>query len=230
MEYAFHVYNKLAADGAAMALDRLLNESYQRKKNKKRGDGTRSKQPLSETESENTPHDPPVLPPPVVVCVGSDLAIGDSLGPITGSMLQYKTQGLNAFLYGTLSAPVTAKEIRTLRAFLRETHRGSQILAIDAAVGDKGDIGLIKLSDSPLRPGAGANKNLGEVGDVSIMAVVAEKSVSNYGLLNTTRLNLVYSMSEIISNAVSTLLWERCCAKNSRKRGANYNANYAMQY
>ncbi len=226
MEYAFHVYNKLAADGAAMALDRLLNETYHRKKKKKQGDGTRSTETVSDTEGENTSYNPTVLPPLVVVCVGSDLAIGDSLGPITGSMLQYKTQGLNAFLYGTLSAPVTAKEIRTLRAFLRETHRGSQILAIDAAVGDKGDIGLIKLNDSPLRPGAGANKNLGEVGDVSIMAVVAEKSVSNYGLLNTTRLNLVYSMSEIISDAVSTLLWERCSAKNSRKSGADY----AMQY
>ena len=147
--------------------------------------------------------------PPVVVCIGSDLAIGDSLGPIAGSMLKYKTQGLNFFLYGTLAAPVTAKEIRYLRTFLKETHRGSQIVAIDAAVGDKGDIGLIKLSDKPLLPGAGANKKLGAVGDISIMGIVAEKSLTNYGLLNTTRLNLVYTMSEIISDAVAALLWNR---------------------
>ncbi len=145
--------------------------------------------------------------PPVIVCVGSDLAIGDSLGPIAGSMLKYKTQGLNVFLYGTLATPVTAKEIRYLRSFLKETHAGSPIIAVDAAVGERGDIGLIKLSDKPLLPGAGANKKLGAVGDISIMGIVAEKSVANYGLLNTTRLNLVYSMSEIISEGVSTFLW-----------------------
>ena len=83
------------------------------------------------------------------------------------------------------------------------------MIAIDAAVGVEGDIGLVKLSDSPLFPGAGANKKLGAVGDISIMGIVAEKSVANYGLLNTTRLNLVYTMSEIVSDAVSTILYQR---------------------
>lgn len=146
---------------------------------------------------------------PVIVCVGSDLAIGDSLGPITGSMLKYKTQGLKTFIYGTLASPVTAKEIRYMRAFLKETHPKSQVLAIDAAVGAEGDIGLMKLSDSPLFPGAGANKKLGAIGDISLMGIVAEKSVANFGLLNTTRLHLVYSMAEKIAEAVSALLWER---------------------
>ena len=196
MEYSFHLYNRLDVDGTAMALDKLLRADIHRRLNKTKGVGTSS--------TQNTLLN---SPPPVVVCIGSDLAIGDSLGPITGSMLKYKTQGLNAFLYGTLSTPVTAKEIRYLRTFLKETHKGSQIIAIDAAVGEKGDIGLIKLSDSPLFPGAGANKKLGAIGDISIMGIVAEKSLGNYGLFNTTRLNLVYTMSEIISDSLSTLLW-----------------------
>ena len=192
MEYSFHVQNKLAMDGVTMAVNKLLIREFTRKNNKMTGICMQSS---------------PFSAPPVVVCVGSDLAIGDSLGPITGSMLQYKTQGARFFLYGTLSAPVTAKEIRYLRAFLKETHKGSPIVAIDAAVGDKGDIGLIKLTDKPLLPGAGANKRLGEVGDISILGIVAEKSVGNYGLLNTTRLNLVYAMSEIISSGVANYLW-----------------------
>ncbi len=202
MEYSFHVYNKLAADGAAMALHRLLEADFRKKQTQTRGTGTSST---------------PSILTPVIVCVGSDLAIGDSLGPITGSMLKYKTQGLNAFLYGTLPAPVTAKEIRYMRGFLKETHKNSPVIAIDAAVGEKGDIGLIKLSDRPLLPGSGANKRLGAVGDISVMGVVAEKSLTNYGLLNTTRLNLVYTMSEIISDAVANLLWnhEEKRAKNA---------------
>ena len=113
--------------------------------------------------------------------------------------------------------PVTAKEIRYLRAFLKETHPKSQIIAIDAAVGAEGDIGLIKLNDSPLLPGAGANKKLGAIGDVSVMGIVAEKSVANFGLLNTTRLHLVYSMAEQISSAIATLLWNRASQTKSAK-------------
>jgi putative sporulation protein YyaC len=211
MEYSFHIYNKLAKDGAIMATDKLLNENLGKKNSKMKGAGTSSRaiSALKKTEYKHKP--------PVVVCVGSDLAIGDSLGPITGSMLLYKTQGLGAFIYGTLAAPVTAKEIKYMQTFLKETHADNQIIAIDAAVGDKGDIGLIRIMDTPLLPGAGANKKLGALGDIAIMGIVAEKSLNNYGLLNTTRLNLVYTMAEIISDAVAALLWERCNQNSSLK-------------
>lgn len=204
MDYSFHIYNKSAADGAAMALEKLLKADFLRKlRGTKKGvllDGS----PLSADEEKASDK------PPVVVCIGSDLAIGDSLGPITGSLLKYKTQGLPFYLYGTLGAPVTAKEIAYTRAFLKETHPHSQVIAVDAAVGNKGDIGLIKITDTPLLPGSGADKKLGELGDVTIMGIVAEKSIQNYGLLHSTRLNLVYTMSQLVSEALSLLLWERC--------------------
>lgn len=197
MEYAFHIYNKFCADGISMALDKLLAVDLEEK----------NKKTLFA----------PISTPPVVVCVGSDLAVGDSLGPIVGSMLKYKTQGLPTFIYGTLANPITAKEIKYLRAFLKETHAKSQIIAVDAAVGAEGDIGLIKVNHAPLFPGAGANKKLGAVGDISLMGIVAERSVANYGLLNTTRLNLVYSMAEKISDALSSLFWN--LAQNKRQNG-----------
>ena len=196
MNYSYHLYNEFAIDGLTMAIDNLLSSPVLLKK-----------QGAGALESL----------PPVVVCVGSDLAIGDSLGPIAGSMLAYKTQGLPAFIYGTLPAPVTAKDVKYLRRFLRDTHPNRLIIAVDAAVGDKGDIGLIKCSDLPLAPGSGAGKKLGTVGDISIMGVVAEKSLANYGLLNTTRLNLVYTMAEILSSALASVLWEKYAFDRNRK-------------
>lgn len=193
MQYSFHLYNKFASDGIAMALDSLLKAERSKRQTQTSGAGTS----LNDLFTA----------PPVIVCIGTDLAVADCLGPLTGSMLQHKTQGTNAFIYGTLPAPVTAKEIKYMRTFLKETHKNSPVIAIDAAVGEKGDIGLIKLSDNPLSPGVGANKQLGKIGDISIMGIVAEKSLENYAIFNNTRLNLVYSMSEIISNAISSLLW-----------------------
>jgi putative sporulation protein YyaC len=217
MEYAFHVYNKLAADGAAMAVDKLLRADMERKLTPRRY----VEEPSDKRRNgEFQKHfDGNLEKPPVIVCIGSDLAIGDSLGPLVGSMLKYKTQGMHVFIYGTLAAPVTAKEIKYLRTFLKETHAGSQIVAVDAAVGAAGDIGLIKFNDSPLYPGAGAQKKLGAIGDISVMGIVAEKSVTNYGLLNTTRLNLVYSMSETLSDAIANVLWNRASAKRASFAG-----------
>ena len=63
--------------------------------------------------------------PPVILCIGSDLSVGDSLGPVAGTKLREKLQGLNCYVYGTLSKPITAHEVKYMNEFLRSTHRNS---------------------------------------------------------------------------------------------------------
>ena len=145
---------------------------------------------------------------PVIVCIGSDLAIGDSLGPIVGTLLKERGEAQGAFIYGTLKTPVTAKEIGYLNGFLMRTHPGCPIIAVDAAVGDESEIGLIKISDHALQPGAGANKRLNKVGDCSILGIVADKENFSYSKLNLTRLGIVYRMAEVIAGAICGFLSE----------------------
>ena len=64
-----------------------------------------------------------------------------------------------------------------------------------------------------IKPGSGANKRLAKVGDVSVMGIVAEKSLFNYSLFSSTRLNIVYKMAEIIAE---------------RTNGGVYCYNYAV--
>ena len=135
--------------------------------------------------------------------MGSDLAIGDCLGPVAGSLLK-RRRDFFGYVYGTLKSPVTAKEVKYLNDFVRKTHPESRVIAVDAAVGEECDVGLVKVSDSPLRPGSGANKRLGRVGDVSILGVVARKSAFTYSFLNLTRLNMVYAMAELVSSAIAS--------------------------
>lgn len=151
---------------------------------------------------------PPVKVPPVVLCVGSDLSVGDSLGPVTGTKLKEKLAGLNCFVYGTLAKPITAHEVKYMNGFIKDTHPGSLVVAVDAAVGLAGDIGLIKIARRGLKPGSGANKKLSKVGDVSVMGIVAEKSVFNYSLFSATRLNIIYKMAEIISDGIAAYVLE----------------------
>ena len=153
--------------------------------------------------------------PPVVLCVGSDLAIGDSLGPITGTLLK-QNPAFRGYVYGTLKNPVTAREVKYVGEFLKKTHPKSKIIAVDAAVGEDGDVGLIKATDGALRPGSGANKRLGRVGDVSVLGIVAKKSSFSYSVLNLTRLNMVYSMAETVAGAIASL----SCREETRRFAA----------
>ncbi len=136
---------------------------------------------------------------PVIICIGSDLVVGDSLGPIVGSSLVKQLNG-KAYVYGTLSNPVTAKEIHTLRDNVSKLHPFSKTLVIDAAVGNTEEIGYLKINKSGIKPGLGVNKDLPALGDVSIIGVVSDKD--NSPLNYTTRFSLVYSLVNDIVNGL----------------------------
>lgn len=172
---------------------------------------------------------PEIKGAPVIVCVGSDLSVGDSLGPVTGTKLKEKLRGLNVYVYGTLAKPITAHEVKYTSQFIKNTHPDSTVIAIDAAVGTAGDIGLIKVAKRALKPGSGANKRLAKVGDVSVMGIVAEKSLFNYSLFSSTRLNMVYKMAEIISEGLATFIVDalqgarlKSCAEAALKQAQAY--------
>ena len=154
---------------------------------------------------------------PIILCVGSDRVAGDSLGPMVGTML--KERHLPVFLYGTLSSPVTAHEVAYVRDFLACTHPLSPVIAVDAAVGSREDIGLIKYRAEALLPGSGANKRLGAVGDASILGIVAEKE-KGFSALENARLHLVREMAEAIAEAVTIALTEHAALTIRRKRNA----------
>lgn len=146
----------------------------------------------------------PMSKRPIFICIGSDLVMGDSLGPLVGTFL--KNKNVRSFVYGTLNYPITAKEVEYARTYLKQMHPDSLSIAIDAAVGDSDDVGLIRVLNKGLKPGLGVDKNLGTVGDISIIGVVAGKSSKNYDLFNLTRLNLVYKMAENIAFGIEKYL------------------------
>ena len=137
---------------------------------------------------------------PIFVCIGSDLVLGDSLGPLIGTLLRNKN--MSSYVYGTLNFPITAKEVEYARTYLKQMHPNSVIVAIDAAIGCQDDVGLIKIADKGLKPGLGVDKKLGTVGDLSIVGIVAGKSLQNYNLYNLTRLSLVYKMAQTITQGI----------------------------
>lgn len=68
---------------------------------------------------------------PVVLCLGTNKVLDDSLGPMVGSML--KKMNYEGFVYGTMDAPITSQNLRQALLFLRATHKNKKILIVDAS-------------------------------------------------------------------------------------------------
>ena len=79
-----------------------------------------------------------------------------------------------------------------------------------------------------LKPGLGVDKELDMIGDISIIGIVASKSLKNYNLFNLTRLNLVYKMAEKIASGIENYITGQSLVKrylNSTGKGVPRGEN-----
>lgn len=134
----------------------------------------------------------------VIVCLGTDRSTGDSLGPLTGSVLR-KYQSPFFDLFGTLEEPVHAVNLKDTLEKIQTRFRNPFVIGIDACLGKASSVGHVIAGPGPVRPGAGVNKNLPPVGDIHISGVVNIGGFMEYFVLQNTRLHLVMSMAELIA-------------------------------
>jgi len=137
----------------------------------------------------------------VFLCIGSDRATGDCLGPILG----YKLSRLHlpgCIVYGTLENPVHAKNLGEIITEIHTQIHHPFIIAVDASLGKTNHVGYYTLNAGPLKPGAGVNKSLPEVGDLNITGIVNFSGFFDQMLLQTTRLNTVMQLADRICDGI----------------------------
>lgn len=145
----------------------------------------------------------------LILCIGTDRSTGDCLGPLTGYKLyQYLKSYDKVHIIGTLDEPVHAKNLSLKIEEIQKKYNNPFIIAIDACLGNLDRVGHISLAVGPLKPGAGVNKSLPEIGDMHITGVVNLGGFMEYVVLQNTRLNIVMKMSEVISSSFNSALWK----------------------
>lgn len=146
------------------------------------------------------PTDKPIL----FFCIGTDRSTGDCLGPLVGDQLHKK--GFNVL--GTIDNPVHAENLQDYLKIVRVIYDDHFIVAVDASLGKKEQVGRISVRDGPLRPGAGIRKVLPIVGDIHITGVVNISGYMEFFVLQSTKLSLVMRMANSIVQAVEEVLRE----------------------
>lgn len=140
----------------------------------------------------------------VFIFVGTDANVGDSLGPLVGTLIDINDNKI--YKYGSLNTPITAKEVPYIANFIKKAHPDSFIIVVDAALGKKQDIGQIKVLKEGIRPGLGVNKNLPTIGDASIIGIIGEKNAFSESILALTRLSCVYQMANVIKEGIEQFI------------------------
>jgi len=140
----------------------------------------------------------PLYAEAVILCIGTDRATGDSLGPLVGHKLK-NMPFADVSVYGTLDAPVHARNLHTTLDIIAKNHPNALIIAIDACLGRTEHIGHLTVNQGSIRPGSGVNKLLPAVGDISITGIVNLCTSDNSSNLQSTRLSLVMRMADIVS-------------------------------
>ncbi|RHW40421.1 spore protease YyaC [Neobacillus notoginsengisoli] len=139
--------------------------------------------------------------PIVVVCIGTDRSTGDSLGPLVGTFLE-EMRSPSFHIYGTLDDPIHAVNLEDKLKEISKKHFHPFIIAIDACLGRFKSVGIIQVCDGPVKPGAGVNKELPEVGDMHITGIVNVSGFMEFFVLQNTRLSLVVKMAKMIANGI----------------------------
>jgi putative sporulation protein YyaC len=151
----------------------------------------------------------------IIFCIGTDRSTGDSLGPLVGHKLlplikNYK----NINIVGTLENPIHAQNLESTLLNINKDYMNPLVLAIDSSLGKQERVGYLSIKNSPLKPGAGVNKTLPSVGDISITGIVNIGGMMEYMVLQNTRLSIVMNMADIISKSIylsiSRLYNEEC--------------------
>lgn len=136
----------------------------------------------------------------VYLCIGTDRATGDCLGPLVGSRLQ--TYMPDAAVYGTLQQPVHAVNLEQVLEQIPQCDEKPLMVAIDACLGNVDRIGFVNVRRGSLKPGSAMNKSLPEVGDFHISGVVNVGGYFEHMVLQNTRLFTVYKMADIIAKSI----------------------------
>lgn len=175
----------------------------------------------------------------IFICIGDSHIVGDSLGPLIGSIILSnkesieKTYNLKISVIGSIFEPLTYGNIETkLLEFYKNFNQvcnnkkeKTTIIIIDSALGSKQNIGSVAISSKYINAGAGMNRGQLLQGDIAIKGVVAElfdNIAQSREALNSVSLNQIEALAKKIINIIYEILYIEKEENKKEKYGNNF--------
>lgn len=109
------------------------------------------------------------------VCIGNGKIIGDSLGPLIGTVLEKNKRliqnNVNIEVIGTFENPILYYNVEEFIKNI-DSQDYSEIVIIDSALGSKENIGKVMITPAEILIGVGVNRGRMVKGDIILKGVV----------------------------------------------------------
>lgn len=143
---------------------------------------------------------------PVILCVGSDKILGDSVGPLVGDLLKYRFK-LKCFVYGRPDASVNGKNLTEYTKFIAAAHPESPVIAVDACLSESHSTGDVHIKCGGINPKRAVTRAANPVGDVGVLGVIEGLTCSPLSTLMSVSWDnvekLCYKIAFVLYSALS---------------------------
>ena len=130
----------------------------------------------------------------IFLCIGTDKIIGDSFGPLVGYKLKRMFENEdNIEVIGTLDNIISMQNVSQIIGNIYGKYEDPFVIAVDAALSNKNNIGRILVSKKSMNIGGCFNRRSICVGNISIKGIVSKDLKNpkyNFKLLQNTNLRI----------------------------------------
>lgn len=130
----------------------------------------------------------------VIVNIGTEKVIGDSFGPLLGSMLKDKLNVIK--IYGTLDETINALNLKERLADIKKKHENDLIIGVDCGLSSSNsncNNDFILCNDSFV-PGKGVRESSEEeLGDLSILFCIKNDKINSMDSLRNRTIKEIYN-------------------------------------
>ena len=146
----------------------------------------------------------------VFLCIGTDRITGDCFGPLVGYKLKHLFKNeKNIKVIGSLDDTICTQNILNVISDINNKYDEPFLIAIDAALSNKRNIGEIIVTKESMNVGSSLNKEKIYVGDLSIKGIVAKdfkRPQYNFKLLQNTPFSLIMDMADCVSQGIYNVI------------------------
>lgn len=144
----------------------------------------------------------------VILCIGTNTIIGDSVGPIVGSNLEHMEND-NLKIYGNMKKTLNFSNAKNIINDIYRNYEKPYIITIDAALSSRKRVGEIILNKGYIKIGKALEKSICFYSNINIKCIVGrnmERVAENILELKRANQNEIYKMSKIVSSGIENVL------------------------
>lgn len=146
----------------------------------------------------------------VILCVGTDKLVGDSIGPIVGQKLtRLLNKKKNVKIYGNTKKNLNLKNAKQVVEEVSDVYPEPFIITIDATLGPKETIETIRISKGKIKIGEALGHSIEYFSNINIKAIVGEyqKNIKeNFNTLNEVERKSIQRLANQITYQVCQIV------------------------